>query len=74
MKKTFVTLLNEFIDVNGKRVFENPNRFIALFLDYTQNEYRAETQVFSKFIASKQALELKSNNDVDNFFLKSIAE
>jgi hypothetical protein len=73
MKKTFITLLNEFIETNNKKVLEQPQRFMSLFLDYTQNEYRAETQVFSKFIASKQAQELKNNN-IDAVFIKTVAE
>jgi predicted nucleic acid binding AN1-type Zn finger protein len=74
MKQPFITLLNEFIETNNKKVLEQPQRFMSLFLDYTQNEYRAETQIFSQFLSSKYAQEIKSNNDVDIPFLKGLSE
>jgi hypothetical protein len=74
MKRTFIALLNDFIETNNKKVLEQPQRFMSLFLDYTQNEYRAETQIFSHFLSSKYAQELKGNNDVDIPFLKSLSE
>jgi hypothetical protein len=74
MKKPFVSLLNEFIESNNKKILENPNRFMSLFLDYTQNEYRAETQIFSQFLSSKHTLEINNNDYVDVDFLKTVAE
>ena len=56
MEKTFISFLTEFIDSNGKKILEQPERFKALFLDSSQNECRAETQIFSQFLASKQAI------------------
>ena len=74
MKKTFVSLLIDFIDANGKKILDQPDRFKSLFLDFSQNEYRAETQIFSQFLASNQAKELKNSDDVDTDFLKGVAE
>jgi hypothetical protein len=74
MKKLFVTFLNELIEYNGKKILEQPDRFLGTFLDFTQNEYRAEAQVFSQFLASKQAQEIKASDDIDAVFLKAIAD
>jgi hypothetical protein len=74
MKKDFITLLDELIEYNGKKILEQPDRFLGTFLDFTQNEYRAEAQVFSQFLASKQAKEIKASDDVDVAFLGAIAE
>jgi hypothetical protein len=74
MKKDFITLLNELIEYNGKKILEQSDRFLGTFLDFTQNEYRAEAQVFSQFLASKQAQEIKASDDIDAVFLKAIAD
>ena len=73
MNKPFIALLTDFIDVNGKKILDQPDRFKSLFLDFTQNQYRAEVQIFSQFLASKQAQELKNADDVDASFLKALS-
>ena len=65
MEKTFDTLLTEFIDANGAKVLDNPDRFRSLFLDFSQNECRAEAQIFSQFLASPQANELRNSEYAD---------
>ena len=74
MERPFVSLLTDFFNANGKKLLDQPDRFRSLFLDFTQNEYRAEAQIFSQFLASKQAQELKNNEDVDALVMKGIAE
>ena len=74
MKKSFISLLFDFIEANGKKILDQPDRFKSLFLDFSQNEFRAEAQIFCQFLASKQAQELKNNDDVETNFLKGIAE
>jgi len=74
MHKTFISALTEFIDANGKKILDQPDRFKSLFLDFSQNEYRAEAQIFSQFLASNQARELKNSEDVDAAFLKAVSQ
>ena len=74
MKKPFISLLSDFVDTNGKKILDQPDRFKSLFLDFSQNEYRAEALIFNQFLASKQAQELKNSEGVDKDFLKGIAE
>ena len=74
MNKPFIALLTDFVDANGKKILDQPDRFKSLFLDFSQNQYRAEVQIFSQFLASKQAQELKNADDVDTPFLKGIVD
>ena len=45
-----------------------------MFLDFSQNEYRAETQIFSHFLASPQVKELQNDDNSDTSFIRTIAE
>ena len=63
-----------FIDTNGKRILDQSDRFRSLFLDFSQNNYRAEAQIFSRFLASPQAQELKNSEDADPAMLRAITE
>ena len=74
MAKTFDTLLTEFIAANDKKILDNPDRFKSLFLDFSQNQCRAEAMVFSQFLASPQAAELKNTDYADSTVLKNSAE
>ncbi|MCL2720586.1 MAG: formylglycine-generating enzyme family protein [Treponema sp.] len=74
MQKTFISLLTEFVEDNGGKILENPDRFKSLFLDFTQNQYKAEIQIFCQFLASPQAQEIKQSDDVDELFLKGVAD
>ena len=74
MAKTFVTLLTEFIAANDKKILDNPDRFKSLFLDFSQNQCRTEAMIFSQFLASPQAAELKNTDYADSAVLKNQAE
>ena len=74
MIKPFISLVSDFIDTNGKKILDQPDRFKSLFLDFSQNEYRAEALIFSQFLASKQVQELKNSDDVDTNVLRGISE
>ena len=74
MPKSFTSLLTEFLTANDKKILDNPDRFKSLFLDFSQNECRAEAMVFSQFLASPQAKELKNSEYADAFQMKGIAE
>ncbi|MCL2720593.1 MAG: SUMF1/EgtB/PvdO family nonheme iron enzyme [Treponema sp.] len=74
MKKAFITLLTEFVEDNGRKILENPDRFKSLFLDFSQNQFKAEVQIFCQFLASPQAQEIKQSDDVDTLFLNGVAE
>jgi hypothetical protein len=74
MEKTFLSLLRDFIEENGRKILDQPEQFRALFLDFSQNEFRAEAQIFSQFLDSKQAAELRNSDDVDLVFLRISAD
>ncbi|MCL2720589.1 MAG: formylglycine-generating enzyme family protein [Treponema sp.] len=74
MQKTFISLIIEFVEENGRKILENPDRFKSLFLDFSQNQYKAEVQIFCQFLASPQAQEIRQSSDVDELFLKGVAD
>ena len=74
MEKPFISLLIDFCLVNGQKILEQPDRFKSLFLDFSHNQYRAETQIFSQFIASKYAQQLKNSDNIDIPIIKTISE
>jgi formylglycine-generating enzyme required for sulfatase activity len=73
MGKSFVSLLDDFFDQNDKKLLDQPERFKSLFLDFSQNERRAEALIFTQLLASKEAAEIKAGEDIDTAALQSIA-
>jgi hypothetical protein len=73
MEQSFIAALDEFLAANGKNILEKPERLRALFLDFFQGKYRAETQIFSRFLASREAMELRNSDDVDPFLLHIVS-
>jgi len=88
MDKTFISLLSDFIEKYGKDIMDHPDKFRALVLDFTKNDYKAETMVFCQFLSSNQITDFKNrvinevselNNIADRFhqsylFDKNICE
>jgi hypothetical protein len=73
MEKPFVSVLEAFLEQNGKKILDQPERCKALFLDFSQNTYRAEMLIFYQFLLSAQAHEVRNLEGADAADLRAIA-
>ena len=76
MEEAFISTLDkfaEFIHSNGKEILGQPDRFKSVFLDLSQNQYRAQAKVFSQFLASKYAHDMRNGNAIDTAMLRATA-
>jgi hypothetical protein len=58
LDKSYISLLNDFKGTYGKEIFDKPDQFRTLFLDFSKNEYKAEVLVFCQFLSSTQIKEI----------------
>jgi hypothetical protein len=73
MEKPFTAVLEEFLEQNGKKILDQPERCKALLLDFSQNAYRAETQIFYQLLLSPQSKEVQNLEEADAADLRAIA-
>ena len=77
MEEAFISTLEkfaEFVHSNGKEILGQPDRFKSVFLDLSQNQYRAQANVFSQFLASKYAHDMRNGSAIDTAMLRVTAK